>query len=451
MSQQAQRYTLDEPREEERPRLKSRRELREEAAHGKGRPAPRNQQETAAPRRPRPPVELPESAVPYRTAAQQDFAARQNAAQPPMARQNAAPQNATQPPMARQNAVPQNAAQQNAGGREETAFKGGNNRGGRSGQNARGGRDGQLPRGGLITAIVVGCIALFAAVVAALGLNVFVVKHVSIQGGINYTQAEMMEAMHLRMGQSMFTVSGMAMENALADKPTLILEKVERRFPDTVVLTLRETTPTLVVAYLNQYALLDNELRVLSLAASLPTGDYPLVTGMVVLDAQQGERVVSNDKTQLAALDRIVAIFGSRSEIADETTYAPLHYMSEIKLQNVREINMYTADGFTIELGDAENLERKALWVEQMLPVFKQKGYAGGVLDVTASSAATFIPAAGKAEQVLNPPPTVPQALPEGENAPQEGGEDVPQEGWIPIATAAPGAQEPSATPAGQE
>jgi len=469
VSQQPQRYTVDEPYEEERPQLKSRRELREEAAHSKGKPfsPPRSHREgngSMPPARPMQPVR-PVSGQPSRTYGQknpadEDALSRSAETRRPMqpvrpvsgqpSRTYGQKNPADEDTLSRsaetrrtQAADPAAVPPRNRPAEEEkVTFKGGSNRGGDRRDSGKG-RPVPVGRSGLIIAIIVGCIVLFAAIVAALGLNVFVVKNVDISGGINYTPAEMMEAMGLRMGQSMFTVSGGAMENALKDKPTLILEKVERRFPDTVQITVRETTPTMVVAYLNQYALLDNELRVLSLQAALPEGDYPLVTGVVVLDAQQGEAIVSNDKGQITALTAIVAAFGRRSDIADESTYAPLHYVSEIKIQNVEEIYMYTTDGYTIELGNTENLERKALWVEQMLPVFKQKGYAGGVLDVTASSAATFIPAAGQAEQATQAavPATVPQTVPEGEE------ETQPEDG-IPVATPPPGAAETTTTPA---
>ena len=59
-------------------------------------------------------------------------------------------------------------------------------------------------------------------------------------------------------------------------------------------------------------------------------------------------------------------------------------------------LKLFAQNGYIVDLGDSQNLDRKALWVEQMVPVFIEKGYTGGTLDVSGSNSATFIPAQGQ-------------------------------------------------------
>jgi len=159
---------------------------------------------------------------------------------------------------------------------------------------------------------------------------------------------------------------------------------------------------------MNQYVTLDEELRVLSQEGVLPEGDYPLITGMVVRSANMAEKITADDKLQLEALENIIACFSVRSETAENDMYAPLYYITEIQLTDVDNLKLYTKNGYSVELGTVENMERKALWVEQMVPMFIEKGYTGGTLDVAGSDSATFIPSQGQGMSVTTTPAAQP-------------------------------------------
>lgn len=265
-----------------------------------------------------------------------------------------------------------------------------------SGEPDRGGRQQDKPPRKLMGALVTACIVLSVAVMVALGMNLFVVRNIQVVGGVHYNRAQIIEAAGLRQGQSIFSVNAGAIRSELQSTPQLQLVSVDRQLPGTVVITVKETTPTLVVDYMNQFVTLDEELRVLSQEGSIPEGDYPLVTGMVVRTANQAEKIEVDDKLQLAALEAICAAFSTRSDSAQDDTYAPLYYITQIQLSDVDNLRLYTKNGYTVELGNAENMDRKALWVEQMVPMFIEKGYTGGTLDVAGSNSATFIPSQGQ-------------------------------------------------------
>jgi cell division septal protein FtsQ len=255
----------------------------------------------------------------------------------------------------------------------------------------------------LLGGLVVCCILLAVAIMLVLGMNLFVVKDVQISGGINLTRAQIMDAVGIRLGQSLFSVSASSIKSKLEATPQLVLESVTRKYPSKVVLTVRETTPTLVMGYSNQFITLDGELRVLSQEGSLPGDGYPLVTGVVVRTATVAQPIVVDDKLQMDALKAICTAFTKRSDSAADDTYAAMHYVTEISLADVDNIVLYTQNGYTVQLGNTENMDRKALWVEQMVPMFIQKGYTGGTLDVSGGESATFIPQGGQGVATTTP------------------------------------------------
>lgn len=286
-------------------------------------------------------------------------------------------------------------------------------------QRSASGWSGSIPKN-LLGALVAASIVLVVAITVALGMNLFVVRTVEIKGGIHYTPNEVIRAAGLKEGQSIFSVNAAVIRSELQSTPQLQLVELERKLPNTVILTVKETTPTLVASYLNQFVTLDEELRVLSQEGALPTGDYPLITGMVVRSAEIADKITIDDKLQMAALESIVQHFSVRSATAQQDTYAPLYYITEIQLTDVDNLKLYTKNGYAVELGDAENMDRKALWVEQMLPMFIEKGYTGGTLDVAGSDSATFIPAQGQGVSMTTTPAAVTEEESESTAEPAE-------------------------------
>lgn len=172
----------------------------------------------------------------------------------------------------------------------------------------------------LIGAMVAGCIVLAVAIMVALGMNLFVVRNIEVVGGIHYTPGDVIRAAGLREGQSIFSVNTAMIRSELQSTPQLQLVEVDRQLPNTVILTVKETTPTLVASYMNQFITLDEQLRVLSQEGALPEGDYPLVTGMVVRSAEISDKITIDDKLQMEALETIVKCFSVRSDSAQMDT-----------------------------------------------------------------------------------------------------------------------------------
>ncbi len=240
--------------------------------------------------------------------------------------------------------------------------------------------------------ILIAGVVLILSLSAVFFLNLFKVRTVEISGGINFTRAEIMEAAGLKIGQSIFSVNAETITGHLRSTPQLRLVSFSKKYPFSVTLEVAETTPAVVAGYSGQFVTLDEELRVISREGSLPSGNYPLVTGMVIRAADSAAEIQCDDPLQMEALKSIIDAFSVRSVSAGDTTYAALHYLREIQLADVDQLVLITNNGFTIKLGTIQGMERKAMWVEQMIPIFVEKGYTEGTLDVSGSSSATFIP-----------------------------------------------------------
>jgi len=242
-------------------------------------------------------------------------------------------------------------------------------------------RTSPVRRPGRIAAVVV----LLAMVIGVLLLqrNVFVLRHVRVEGSTRYSGQEVAARAGLHPGQSIFALDQQEIARNLQADLFLILESLHIDYPHTLILHVRERAPRAALSRNGLYVLLDEINVVMDIAGSLdPQLQIPVVTGMDVLRDDVGMPLTARSPAQLIAMNEIL------NELELQMVTA---LVSELNVANLDNLYLVTKQGLIVELGDSEQMEPKIGMMRAVLAELTQMGMYVGSLDVSVPYIADYV------------------------------------------------------------
>ena len=129
---------------------------------------------------------------------------------------------------------------------------------------------------------------------------------------------------------------------------------VSRRFPGTIVITMKERNPVAYVASSYGFLELDKQGVVLAVLKNIKQINVPMLTGITLGNEYVG------DKTENLVIKNIVNYLS----LLDEVT---LNKLSEVNLTSSEQIMVYTVNSVHIRLGSSERLADKAKLTNEIL------------------------------------------------------------------------------------
>ncbi len=233
--------------------------------------------------------------------------------------------------------------------------------------------------------------AVIAVLIVAgliLHLRVFVVRSVTIEGTRILSEAEVLEASGIRIGEGMLTLNEGKIRDRINADRYLNFESIWRDFPDHVVLRISENMPRAKADWNGMLVLIDKDGIVMERTNQWDLAlAVPQITGVRIRRANVGDTVVLEAQSRLEAITEILR--------ALETTGLS-GWIEEINVSRTEDLYLVTYDGVQIGLGDQEDMERKLTLAGAALENLRRIDgvtLAGSELDVTAGSTADFIPA----------------------------------------------------------
>ncbi|HIU33845.1 MAG TPA: FtsQ-type POTRA domain-containing protein [Candidatus Pullichristensenella excrementigallinarum] len=233
--------------------------------------------------------------------------------------------------------------------------------------------------------------ALFFVVLAAvlclavwLGLEnwAFRIRDVQVVGNASVAAEDVIRASKLTLGGKLRSVDQEDVRTAINSTGTLEFVSLKRKYPSTVILEIRERTRDAVVKHAGIVLTLDRDGYVVEKGDSAPDGNWVYVTGLDIGSYHVGEQVaVSKDK--LAALRAVI-------DALDE--HQARTYVSELNLENTRSIYLYTRTAMRVDLGDAQNMNNKIMWMTAALQDLEARGQTTGKLDASSGTKADYSP-----------------------------------------------------------
>lgn len=155
---------------------------------------------------------------------------------------------------------------------------------------------------------------------------------------------------------------------------------VERKYPSTVLLSMKRRVPAAMAEAGGFVLLMDRGGHVLSAAPAAPDAEALYVTGLDVGTYDIGRRI-SADEARLSAMEAVIGALDAAGARA---------YASELNVGDVNNLYIYSRTGIYVALGDEVDIQKKIILMRGVLQDLESRGETSGRLDVSSAEKADF-------------------------------------------------------------
>ena len=205
----------------------------------------------------------------------------------------------------------------------------------------------------------------------------FDIERIVVRGLKNIPREEVVAAMGVTEGTSIWEVSPPELEERIMALPSVKEVRVERRLPRTLEVFLQERLPVALVPYQHYYLELSDSGTFIGIRSQLE-GDLPLISGLTWGRMEVGREVPDPIKKEI-----LVDIMQEVSNLE----YPPI---SEINIYDPDNIIIYTMDGLEVLLGGKEEISRKLAVLGKLYFHLDQDLFSRGYLDLRIAETPVF-------------------------------------------------------------
>ena len=224
--------------------------------------------------------------------------------------------------------------------------------------------------------------ALAALVLIALFLDnsVFIIRDVRIVGDSGMDEIEVVRLAGVDLGGHMRAFDSAAITRNIEKTGMLKCVNVATEMPSTVVIEVERRIGRMMTDYGGSIVYMDGDGYVMSVARELPEGNNLYITGLSPSNAAPGRRI-STDSRRIYAMCAVLAAI-------DKTGSG--EYISELNVEKVDSLYLFSRTGIQVMLGDSDDLESKPVWAKYALMDLESRGQVSGKLDVTGGNQADY-------------------------------------------------------------
>ena len=210
----------------------------------------------------------------------------------------------------------------------------------------------------------------------------FVVRNVEVVGAGDYAQEAVVRASGIRLGTRLNQVDASAIQANVDATGVLTFVSLQRRYPVTLRLTVRQRSRDALVLQAGKALILDSDGYVVSAADTRPEEDIPYVSGLRATTYRLGKQLDATPQ-RLQAMKAVLEALKDRGLSGQ---------VSELRLDEPNDIQLITTSGMTVLLGNADNMAQKIVWMEGTLRDLISRGQTLGKLDVSSGTKADYLP-----------------------------------------------------------
>lgn len=227
---------------------------------------------------------------------------------------------------------------------------------------------------------------IFSTVVLMVGILLILyywllIERIEVKGNETLERADVLTAAGINVGEHILLVNTGEAQRKLLEDPRIKSVKVSRVYPDQLVIALVERRPLAAIAGGGSYAIIDGEGYVLSISPD--TQGLPEVYGMGSSGFQLGERLGDSEDFNSTILLSMIAALEKAGVLSN---------MAGLDITQPLSVSLITLDGYTIHVGQTENLDEKLQNLSLVLTKVKALGYAGGVIDLAVQGDPVYTP-----------------------------------------------------------
>ena len=237
-------------------------------------------------------------------------------------------------------------------------------------------------RRGLFTVIAV----IIMLVVAGFVVHnqVFKVREVEIRSIHYVSYGEVLELAGIGGNTSSLSLSEEKMRKSINSNIYLDFQGFERVGRNKIIIYVNERTPVANVLYngLQFVASADGMVLSRSNMLSLDNG-YVTVSGLNLRDIRVSSKMVCQNEVQLEAYTAL---------LEELQLQGILKEVAELNFSSLDSIYLVTVDGYTVNLGNQEDLRGKIGTMRAVVKTLRDRGLKGGMVEATVSGVATYRP-----------------------------------------------------------
>lgn len=235
---------------------------------------------------------------------------------------------------------------------------------------------------GLIAVAAV--LLVFGAIAMLLNETLFRIKKVSVIGNRIRSWEEVMSIAGINGSLSYFTLNEGAIADRINSDRYLVFERMEKVFPDSLTIWVKERQPMVGVQEMSATYLLAADGMVLERNNDLAFyTNMIMVTGLKPKDLHVGRVVTSSSEAIMDAYLQLLeelSLQGFTGEV------------SELNLSDPDSLYLITRDGYTAHLGDLTDLRAKIGTVRAVVYKLREMEKSKGMIEATVPGEATYSP-----------------------------------------------------------
>lgn len=225
----------------------------------------------------------------------------------------------------------------------------------------------------IVSVILFLCALLFVA------YEVLHLRSITVSGCENRSSEEIISLSGLKTGVSIFDINTDKAMEALSTDPYIKPVSVSIVYPDRVAITIKERKEAAYIKKDNAVLIIDDEGWLLNILMNTDTAPYPQVLGLNMDEFTVGKCLEAADTFQLYVLSKVL-------------TAARLSgfELVSIDVSLAADVVLKMKDGFTVEIGDDMELEKKFGLIISAESQLKEMGKTSGIIDVASAVKAYY-------------------------------------------------------------
>jgi cell division protein FtsQ len=222
---------------------------------------------------------------------------------------------------------------------------------------------------------------LLAAVFTLLMLSpLFLVKSTDItikrnlKGNSNISQESVISALGLDKPQNMFLISTSRAKSVLRENKYLRSVKIEKQFPNKILVSLDEYDLSGYVPYLNSFLCIDSDGLVIT-TTDTAAQDIPIIEGLSFNSFCVGQPLQTANANAITAVVKVVRLLQKYNDKADSCT------VSAVNVASVDDIHLFV-NNIDIEFGPLVDADEKIRTMDAIIAKLPNNDTIHGVLDM---------------------------------------------------------------------
>ncbi|MBE7037658.1 MAG: FtsQ-type POTRA domain-containing protein [Ruminococcaceae bacterium] len=215
---------------------------------------------------------------------------------------------------------------------------------------------------------------LFAILSFLLFTPAFNIKNIVVKESNFITVEQIIEVSQIVKDRNILSVNTQKAEERIKKLPLVKEVYIERKFPSTIEITVKERDKRAYISHMNKYICIDETGKIVEILNTPSDTNLMIIKNSSPKEFFLGDNVVFKDADKLDILKEFFKTLDDNQDMPNKIV--------GMDLKNKKEIYITLDNDITVNIGDSSNLSYKMAYLKQAL-LTQLKTYRGGTLDLS--------------------------------------------------------------------